>query len=132
MLYIGHFSFDEIGERQEKRHGYFTCVVNSNGVDQAVSAFKSLIEAMKAKNSLFTGMSEVYIEDIFEFQNMPETAVMIRMQSSDGEFPESLSRSLPFDDHAGISAYGWSPDVRKIRAAEKEEVLEMEPFLSFA
>jgi hypothetical protein len=131
MLYIGHFSFDELERDQKQRHGYFTCVVDSTDVEQSVEEFKSLIERMKAKNSHFAGIAEVYIEDIFEIQKIPETAMMIRMQSSDGEFPESVSRSLPFAENQGITAYGWAPDVRKIRAAEKDEVLEMEPFLSF-
>lgn len=131
MLYIGHFSFDELEKDQKQRHGYFTCVVNSTDVEQAVEEFKSLIEEMKAEDGHFGGIAEVYIEDIFEIQRVPEKAVMIRMQSSDGDFPVSVSRSLPFAENPGITAYGWAPDVRKIRAAEKDEVLEMEPFLSF-
>jgi len=75
---------------------------------------------------------EVCIEDIFEIENVPETSAMIRMQSSEGEFPESVSRSLPLVETAGITAYGWAPDERKIRTAEKDEVLEMEPILSSA
>lgn len=132
MLYLGHFSFDEADDNNDPRHGYFTCIVNTTGSDRAVDAFKSLIEKMKSENSLFAGVYEVYIEDIFEIGNVPETPVMIRMQSSEGEFPESVSRSLPLAETAGITAYGWAPDERKVRAAEKDEVLEMEPFLSFA
>jgi hypothetical protein len=131
MLYIGHFSFDELAGNKEQRHGYFTCVVDSTDVEQSVEEFKSLIEGMKAKNRHFAGIAKIYIEDIFEIQRVPEKATMIRMQSSDGEFPESVSRSLPFAENQEITAYGWAPDIRKIRAAEKDEVLEMEPFLSF-
>jgi len=36
MLYIGHFSFDEIGGEQEIRHGCYTTVVNADNVSQAV------------------------------------------------------------------------------------------------
>ena len=131
MLYIGHFSFDELAGNKEQRHGYFTCIVDSMDVEQAVEEFKSLIEKMKSKDKHLAGIAEVYIEDIFEIQKVPETATMIRLQSSEGEFPESVSRSLPFSENPGITAYGWAPDIRKIRAAEKDEVLEMEPFLSF-
>jgi hypothetical protein len=131
MLYIGHFSFDELAENKKQRHGYFTCIVDSTDVEQAVGEFKSLIERKKAKNKHFAGIAAVYIEDIFEIQKVPETAMMIRMQSSVGVFPESVSRSLPFAENPEITAYGWAPDVRKTRAAEKDEVMEMEPFLSF-
>jgi hypothetical protein len=131
MLYIGHFSFDELGKNQEQRHGYFTCIVDSTDVERALEAFKSTIEAMKTENSPLAGIADAYIEDIFEIQKIPETATMIRIQSCDGEFPESVSRSLPFAESTTITAYGWAPDIYKIRAAAKEEVMEMEPFLSF-
>jgi hypothetical protein len=131
MLYIGHFSIDEISENSKRRHGYFTCMVDTDNVDQAVELFKALIEKMKAENSNFADIAAVYIEDIFEIRQVPKTATILRMQSSVGEFPKSVSRSLPFGETKEITAYGWAPDVRKIREAEKDEVLEMEPFLRF-
>lgn len=131
MLYIGHFSFDEVGSDTGQRHGYFTCIVDSDSADRAVLSFHALIEKMKRENSSFANISVVYIEDIFEIRRVPETAEMLRMQSSEGEFPKSVSRSLPFVETDDIAAYGWAPDVRKIRKAETDEVLEMEPFMSF-
>lgn len=131
MLYIGHFSFDEVGENKKRRHGYFTCLLDAGDVDRAVEEFKSLIEGMKAENKQFSGLAAIYIEDIFEVRQIPKRAMLLRMQSSEGEFPRSVSRSLPFSESAGITAYGWAPDVQKIRAADKDVVLEMEPFLSF-
>ncbi|MFZ0243879.1 MAG: hypothetical protein WAL90_19720 [Desulfobacterales bacterium] len=131
MLFIGHFSFDALTENESERHGYFTCLVDSGDVDRATDAFKSLITEMKAENELFAAVAAVYIEDIFEIEKVPQKAVMLRLQSSAGEFPESVSRSLPFATQTGITAYGWAPDERKIRAAEEDEVLEMEPFISF-
>lgn len=131
MLHIGQFSFDELGKNEEKRHGYFTCAVGSKDVDGAVQAFKLLIKGIKAESKLFARIKAVYIEDIFNIKDIPDKAVMLRIQSCDGEFPESVSRSLPLSDDEGINAYGWSPDVRKIRAAEKDKVVEMTPFLTF-
>jgi hypothetical protein len=131
MVYIGHFSFDEVGENQNNRHGYFTCVVESTDVDRSLEDFKSLIERIKDMNATFAGITAVYIEDIFEMRKVPHRPVMIRLQSSDGEFPESVSRSLPFTGDEGITAYGWAADVQKISAAEGNQVLEMEPFLRF-
>jgi hypothetical protein len=131
MLYMGHFSFDEISENSERRHGYFTCMVDTDNVDRAVESFKALIGKMKAENSNFADIAAVYIEDIFEIRQVPKTATILRMQSSVGEFPKSVSRSLPFGETKEITAYGWTPDVRKIHEAEKDEVLEMEPFLRF-
>ncbi len=131
MLYIGHFSFDEISENSERHHGYFTCMVDTDNVDLAVELFQSLIKKMKVENSSFADIAAVYVEDIFEIRKVPKTATILRMQSSSGEFPKSLSRTLPLVETEEITAYGWAPDVRKIQAAEKDKVLEMEPFLSF-
>jgi hypothetical protein len=131
MLYIGHFSFDEMGREQKIRHGYLTCIVKSNSAERAVEEFKFLIEDKKTNDELFAAIRQVYIEDIFEIREVPHTAMILRLQSSAGEFPESVSRTLPFSDSAIITAYGWEKDVRKIRKAQKDEVLEMAPFLSF-
>ena len=35
MLYIGHFSFDEIGSEQEIRYDYFTSVVDADNIERA-------------------------------------------------------------------------------------------------
>jgi hypothetical protein len=131
MLYLGHFSFDKIGVNSERHHGYFTCMVETDNVDRAVESFQSLIKKMKAENNSFTDIAAVYIEDIFEIRQAPKNATILRMQSSVGEFPKSVSRSLPFVETEEITAYGWAPDVRKIRVAEKDKALEMEPFLTF-
>ena len=43
MIYIGHFSFDELGPEKEVRHGYFSCVVEAEEIDAAINKFKDLI-----------------------------------------------------------------------------------------
>ncbi|MFO8083158.1 MAG: hypothetical protein R6U27_02420 [Desulfobacterales bacterium] len=131
MLYIGHFSFDETGSEDGRRHGYLSCIVDADNVDAAVDLFRSLIEKSKAENKSFANIAAVYIEDIFEIKKIPKTATILRMQSSGGEFPKSVSRTLPFVETDDINAYGWAPDIQKTRTAEKDEFLEMEPFLSF-
>ena len=131
MLYIGHFSFDEMGQNRSIRHGYFTCVTEAEQVERALDDFKSLIGRMKAEDNNFARIATVYIEDIFEIQHIPETAQMLRIQSSDGPFPESVTRSLPRVAGDGIEVYGWGPDVRKIQASDPNETLEMSPFLSY-
>jgi hypothetical protein len=131
MLYIGHFSFDETSPDEALRHGYFTCIVDKNNVDTAIDQFRSLIEKSKTEKNSFANIVAVYIEDIFEIKKIPKTAKILRIQSSVGEFPKSLTRTLPFVETDDINAFGWAPDIRKIRTAEKNEVLEMEPFLRF-
>ena len=64
MLYIGHFSFDELDRDQKQRHGYFTCVVNSTDVEHSVEEFKSLIERMKVKKQTFQPEFSKFISKI--------------------------------------------------------------------
>ncbi|MGD8471618.1 MAG: hypothetical protein PVJ82_09520 [Desulfobacteraceae bacterium] len=111
MIYIGHFSFDELGAEKEIRHGYFSCVVETDSADAAVNEFKELILSLKKMNDVFSNMVTVYLEDIIELRDVPQRAIVTRIQSSAGEFPKSISRSLPHVVAPGINVYGWAPDI---------------------
>ncbi|MGD9044753.1 MAG: hypothetical protein PVG06_13625 [Desulfobacterales bacterium] len=111
MIYIGHFSFDELGPEKEVCHGYFSCVVEADKADAAGSEFKELIPSLKKMNDIFSNIVTVYIEDIIEIRDVPRRAIITRIQSSVGEFPKSVSRSLPHVESPGINVYGWAPEV---------------------
>jgi hypothetical protein len=132
MLHIGHFTFDEIGTGQEIRHGYFSTVVDADNIEPAVTEFKELILSMKKMEDTFQRIAAVYLEDIIEFQQLPEKATVSRVQSSAGEFPESITHSLPGIANPGIRVYGLEADVR---ATENElntdEFKESKPFIKF-
>lgn len=111
MIYIAHFSFDELGPREEIRHGYFSTVVEAERADAAANEFKELILAMKKMDDSFRKIVTVYMEDMIEIQDVPQKAIVTRIQSSAGEFPKSVSKSLPRVVSPGINVYGWAPDV---------------------
>jgi hypothetical protein len=129
MLYVGHFSFDEIGPEDEIRHGYFTCIAEAEDPDGATDKFKEYLVGLKGSDELFEGVVAIYIEDIIEIQKLPKTPFITRLQSSPGEFPESVSISLPSGDNPELTAYGWGPDVEEENKGE--EVVETQPFLQF-
>ena len=132
MLYIGHFSFDEIGLAQEIRHGYFTSVVDVDNIERAVTEFKELILSMKKLEERFQRMTTVYLEDIIEFQHLPAKAIVSRIQSSAGEFPESITHSLPEVANPGIQVYGLEADVRATEnEIDTDEYKEAKPFIKF-
>ena len=132
MLYIGHFSFDEIGLAQEIRHGYFTSVVDADDIKRAVTEFKELILSMKNVENGFQRMTTVYLEDIIEFQHLPAKAIVSRIQSSAGEFPESITHSLPGVANPGIHVYGLEADVRATEnELDTDEYKETKPFIKF-
>ena len=132
MLYIGHFSFDEIGLEQEIRHGYFTTVVDTDSIERATTEFKELIRSMKKMEGTFQRIAAVYLEDLIEFQQLPEKAIVSRIQSSAGEFPESITHSLPGVANPGINVYGLEADVRTTEnELDTDEFKESKPFIKF-
>jgi hypothetical protein len=132
MLYIGHFSFDEIGSAQEIRHGYFTSVVDTDNVDRAVNEFKELILSMRKIDDTFRQIIAIYIEDIVEFHHVPSNGVVTRIQSSDGKFPESITRNLPGVVAPGIKIYGFAPAVQTAEGMQKtDEYKESRVFIKF-
>lgn len=132
MLYVGHFSFDEIGSEQERRHGYFTGVVDVDSIDRATDEFRELILSMRKMEESFQRIVAVYLEDIIEFHHMPGKAIISRIQSSAGEFPKSVTHCLPGVVSPGINIYGLEPNVRaKEDAPNSDEYKETRVFIKF-
>lgn len=132
MLYIGHFSFDEIGSDNEVRHGYFTCLVHSDSADKAADAFKELILSLNKTEDMFSRISVVYLEDIVKLTHIPKEALVTRIQSSAGQFPKSITRCLPGAVSSGISVYGLAADIRENESSKSgEEYKTTRPFVKF-
>lgn len=112
MLYIGYFTFDEIGPEEETRHGNLTAVVDADTIERATTEFKELLLSTKKSEPAFEGIANIYLEDIVEFSHVPSKAIITRIQSSAGEFPKSITHSLPGVASPGINIYGLKPDVR--------------------
>ncbi|MEJ2730583.1 MAG: hypothetical protein P8185_19140 [Deltaproteobacteria bacterium] len=132
MIYIGYFSFDELGPENEVRHGYFSCLVETDNADAAANEFKELIFSFKKMNDIFSNVTTVYLEDVIEIRDVPRRAIVTRIQSSAGEFPKSISRSLPHVAAPGINVYGWAPDVEENETDRSQaEYKAAEPFIKF-
>ena len=132
MIYIGHFTFDEFGPEKEIRHGYFTCMVDTNSAEAATIEFKELILSLKKMDDNFSNIVAVYLEDIIEIRDVPRRAIVTRIQSSAGEFPNSVTRSLPNVKSPGINVYGWAPDMEENESDQKsEEYAATKPFIEF-
>lgn len=132
MIYIGHFSFDEIGPDQQVRHGYFSCVVDSNSAETAANEFKELIFSLRKMDDVFKNMAKVYMEDMIEMHSIPSRAIVTRIQSSAGKFPKSITKSLPHVAAPGINVYGWAPDVEEDENDQNvDEYKTTKPFIEF-
>ena len=132
MLYIGHFSFDKIVPDREISHGYFTTVVEADNIKRATAEFRELIYAMKKTHETFKRMAAVYLEDVVEFHHIPRKAIVTQIHTSAGEFPETITHSLPGIIAPGINIYGLDPDVRANEKAQNtDEYKESKVFTKF-
>ena len=132
MLYIGHFTFDEIGSEGETRHGNLTTVVDAENIEHATGEFREILLSMKKSEPAFERIVDVYLEDIVEFHHVPSKAIITRIQSSAGEFPESITHSLPGVSSPGINIYGLGPDVRaEENSRNTDEYQESRVFIKF-
>jgi hypothetical protein len=131
MLYIGHFSVDEYGDEEAHRHGYFTAVTEAPDADGSVERFRKLITGLKETQAAFQRVAAVYIEDIIEFRRLPSDALITRYQSSEGEFPKSISHSLPGFEGTDVQAYGYAEDLQPQQEVKMEHYPESTPFLQF-
>lgn len=131
-MYIGHFSFDELGPGKEVRHGYFSCVVDSVSAEAAANEFKELIFSLKKMDDIFKNIVAVYMEDIIEIRTVPRKAIVTRIQSSAGKFPKSVTKILPHVAAPDINVYGWAPDMEADETNQNtDEYKTSEPFIQF-
>jgi len=130
MLFIGHFSFDESGLNDRRRHGYICCIVDSDTAENAVDEFKKHLIGVKKDETTFSNIVNIYIEDIIGIEKVPTSPVITRLQSAAGQFPKSVSYSLPSESKPGIEAFGWAPEMKE-QEANDEEYQESIPFIEF-
>lgn len=131
MLFIGHFSFDEIDADGNQKHGYFSSLVDAESPDDAVSQFESRIRFMKTSAREMVNVINVYIEEILRIPKIPKSPIITRFQSSDGEFPPSVSHWLPGDQDTDVEAFGLASDVDNNETNEDGRFLESKPFITF-
>jgi hypothetical protein len=130
MLHVGHFSFDAIDSKGQVRHGYFTCVANSDNAENAVKVFKEYLSLSKDKVSAFEDIIKIYLEDIIQMKDVPKHPVITRLQTSEGQFPRSVSYSLPCVPIPGVESFEWSSGVVQEDPGD-QEYPETVPFILF-
>jgi hypothetical protein len=134
MLHIGHFSFDALEGEEGVRHGYFTCIIDAKDPEQAVAKFGGRILRLQKSETPFAGMIKVYIEDIIKVEKLPQDPIVTHLQSSEGEFPKSISYSLPAVIKDGIEAFGLPSSVDRHESEKKQTKDRFEfsnPFIRF-
>ncbi len=131
MLFIGYFSFDEIDADSQPKHGYFSGIVDAKSPDAAVAKFEAHIKQMKKTAKQMVSVIHVYIEELLKIAKVPETPIITRLQSSEGEFPASTSHSLPGVFDKEVEAFGFAPDVADQEMLNDGSFIEAKPFITF-
>jgi hypothetical protein len=131
MLFIGHFSFDELEASGLPKHGYFSSIVDAKDPDDAVAKFENHIKEMKKNAKEMTHVEKVYIEEILQIQNIPDQPIITRLQSSNGDFPKSVSHSLPGVYGEDVQAFGYAPEVEDHEMLNDGDFIEAKPFIVF-
>lgn len=123
MFYIGHFSFD--GFKERPKHGYFTCLVTANNVEESLDRFKNLLTRLAKENEIFQDVSSVYLDVVTQIKEVPPVAFLAHMVTRSGGLAPSISTSLPEPDRRYWEAFAIAPD------SQGQEVVEIEPFMTF-
>lgn len=134
MLYLGHFSFDEICDDDEGKFGHFTCMVEVENIEKVENAFKKLLQDMRKKKALFTEPAHIYLDTFIEIGTLPANGVVTEYASYSREnAPSRICTYLPHEDRGECQPYFWSPDDRPDIAAQIDstESVEDVPFISF-
>ena len=131
MLHLGHFSFDGLDKKNRSTHGYFTCIINADSEDIALERFREIILKMKRTNSILDSVVKVYIEDIIKFSEISDEAVITNLQLSEGEFPKSISYTLPSIIDSKIETFGLRENVKKHESTKDDKHVNATPFLIF-
>lgn len=123
MFYIGHFSFN--GFEENPKHGYFTCLVDANNVDESLDRFRNLFSRLAKESEIFQDVSGVYLDVVTEVKEVPPVAFLAHMVTRGGGLGPSISTSLPEPDKRYWEAFAVAPDT------EEDEAVEIQPFMTF-
>lgn len=128
MLYLGYFTFPESrSDTRESRHGYFSCVVDADAIDDAMEKFEVLIRGLKRDDDLLDGVDQIYVDICVELLSVPATGLLANWASWDGVETTFISRSLPGVPASMALAYDDRPD-----DVPDDAVVGVDPFIDFS
>lgn len=112
MLYIANFQYltdQQSAKESDRRHGAFSMMVQATTTDQAVSKFRSRLEKFRQSSSLFTGRCIIYLQQIVEFEALPEgEAVLLNYKSFAGDpLMPFISCAVPTEQSNACIIHEW-------------------------
>lgn len=126
MYYLAHFLF-ESRNADSDGFGYFTCIARADDSNSVMDQFEKKILALSENSELFEHVRVVYLEDIVEFHDLEEQAVLTRMEFFPGERPPSANITLPDQGGAETCAFYRPVD----EDGDDDDTVAMVPFIEF-
>ncbi|MCD4652414.1 hypothetical protein K8T06_00590 [bacterium] len=125
MYYLAHFLFAS-SDTQDRTFGYFTCLTQAADTEIALEKFEDQILEISENSDLFDEVKTVFLEDVIEFETLPESAILTRFEMFAGDRPPSANITLP--DQAGADSVTFYRP-----ASEEEESVDgiLTPFIEF-
>jgi len=125
MFYLAHFLFEN-SETSDQTFGYFTCLTEASDTEVALDKFEEQILHISENEDLFDEVKSVYLEDIIEFDKLPESAVLTRFEMFAGDRPPSANITIPEQKGADqVSFY------RPMSEEEESDNGLLTPFIEF-
>ncbi len=131
MIYIGNFKFVENGEnKQEPRHGFFTCLVEAENVEKALEVIGTHLLKTKKSGEMFANTNAIYLDEMIGVSKAPKKSVITNFRIFAGELKSSMNWVLPEGSFTGINMYEWLPGDEE-PGEQTEESHAVKPFVKF-
>lgn len=113
MYFIGNFQYltnQQHGNEVERRHGLFSMMVQAESSEQALEKFRQRITLFQQSSSLFEGQCAIYITQLLEFDQVPESeAVLLNYRSYVGDpILPHIACVVPTEQSNACTIHEWS------------------------
>jgi hypothetical protein len=112
MFYVANFQHltdQQSANENDRRHGTFSMMAQAPSTDDALSEFRRRLESFRLSSSLFTGRCIIFLQQIVEFDHLPEDeAVMLNYKSYAGDpLMPFISCALPTEQSNACIIHEW-------------------------
>lgn len=112
MYFIANFNYlsdQRETEENNRRHGSFSMVVQTETTEQALDHFRRRLLRFRAASTLFSGRCSIYITQLLEFERFPEDeAVLLNFKSFAGDpIMPFIACTVPTEQSNACHIHEW-------------------------
>jgi hypothetical protein len=119
MIYIGNFLYvsnQQESAEEERRHGDFTLLVETDSAQDAIDQFRERITAYRKDGKFFEGACSIFFIKLIEFDKIPQNrCILFNFKSFAGDpILPFIECAIPSDNSDGCKISDWSENVPEI------------------